>query len=364
MASPAAQPPVSPASPLSPISPGAGAAAHPQRPLPPVELVRPGLWSIPVPLPNTSLRYVLVYVFETPAGPYLVDAGWDNDEAYDALSAGLVTVGSRIEDVRGVLVTHVHPDHYGLAHRVREASGAWVSLHPADAAVIPQFEGSEPSPAFYGMLRRAGAPTSAIDEQRTALRMLASRKIPRPDLLIEDGDEPDVPGWALTSIWTPGHTPGHLCFWEPRHRLLLSGDHVLPRITPNVPPPADEDGDTLGDFLDSLGRLAERDALEVLPAHEHRFTDLGGRLAQLAGHHERRFAEVLTALAEGCEVAWDVAERMSWSRPWQQMDLLARRAAVGEAFAHLRALARRGLVIEKSGETVRWSPADGSGSRA
>jgi hypothetical protein len=87
MTSPAAQPP---------MPPRVGGAIRWQRPLPPVELVRPGLWSVPVPLPNTSLRYVLVYVFETPAGPYLVDAGWDTDEAYDTISAGLTTVGSRM----------------------------------------------------------------------------------------------------------------------------------------------------------------------------------------------------------------------------------------------------------------------------
>src|SRR5205814_3942465 len=95
-------------------------------PLPPVEKVRPGLWSVPVPLPNNSLRYVLVYVFETDRGPYLVDAGWNTDDAYAALDAGLGHIGSSISDVQGVLVTHIHPDHYGLAGRVREASGAWV----------------------------------------------------------------------------------------------------------------------------------------------------------------------------------------------------------------------------------------------
>src|SRR5205809_5732615 len=87
-------------------------------PLPPVERVRPGLWSIPVPLPNNSLRYVFVYAFETDAGPYLVDAGWNTDDAFDALDAGLRHAGSSIAEVQGVLVTHIHPDHYGLAGRV------------------------------------------------------------------------------------------------------------------------------------------------------------------------------------------------------------------------------------------------------
>src|SRR5262245_5691724 len=102
-------------------------------PLPPVEPVRPGLWSIPVPIPSSSLRYVFVYVFETDRGPFIVDTGWNTDDAFNALSTGLTSLGTSINDVQGVLVTHIHPDHYGLAGRVREASGAWIALHPADA---------------------------------------------------------------------------------------------------------------------------------------------------------------------------------------------------------------------------------------
>src|SRR5580693_2455577 len=105
-------------------------------PLPPVERVRPGLWSVPVPIPSSSLRYVFVYVFETDGGPYIVDAGWNTDEAFSALSVGLEQVGTSIRAVQGILVTHIHPDHYGLAGRVREASGGWISLHPADAELI------------------------------------------------------------------------------------------------------------------------------------------------------------------------------------------------------------------------------------
>src|SRR5207247_9405016 len=105
-------------------------------PLPPVERVRPGLWSIPVPIPNNPLRYVFVYAFETDSGPFIVDAGWNTDDAFATLSEGISHTGADISDVRGVLVTHIHPDHYGLAGRVRDASGAWVALHPADAALV------------------------------------------------------------------------------------------------------------------------------------------------------------------------------------------------------------------------------------
>src|SRR5258708_15986385 len=99
-------------------------------PLPPVDEVRKGIWSIPVPIPNNPLRYVLVYAFETDLGPYIVDAGWNTDDSYNTLVAGLAQAGFDISDVQGVLVTHIHPDHYALARPLREASGPRVPLPP------------------------------------------------------------------------------------------------------------------------------------------------------------------------------------------------------------------------------------------
>lgn len=205
--------------------------------LPPVEQVRPGLWSIPVPIPDNPLRYVLVYAFELPDGVAIVDAGWDTEEAWTALVEGLSKAGCDITDVSAVLITHVHPDHYGLAGRVREHSGAWVGVHPADAAVLPTRYGEvEPLVAsMRDLLVDCGVPEVELDELSSA--SLGIRQFVRqaePDRFIDDGDRLPLPGWNLRAIWTPGHSPGHLCFAEPDRRLMLTGDCVLPRITPNI----------------------------------------------------------------------------------------------------------------------------------
>jgi len=326
-------------------------------PLPPVEQVRPGLWSIPVPMPSNSLRYVFVYVFETDRGPYLVDVGWNTDDAFAALCDGLSQLGASIGDVAGMLVTHIHPDHYGLAGRVREASGAWVALHPADAALVHD-RYDEPQ-ILLGrvetMLRRVGAPpdeAASLSSASMAVRGYVATAV--PDVLLEDGQRPDVPGWDLTAIWTPGHSPGHLCFWEPRNALMLSGDHVLPRITPNIPFHPQAGDDPLGDFLHSLEKLRGYDASEVLPAHEHRFVGLQSRLDGLRAHHEQRFVEATDAIADGVTTAWGIASQLHWSRPWERIEGFMRRAAVAEALSHLRALERRGVVREVIGEPSRW----------
>ena len=334
---------------------------EPEPPLPPVERVRPGLWSVPVPIPNNPLRYVLVYAFETDAGPYLVDAGWNTDDAYNTLVSGLAEAGFDIGDVQGVVVTHIHPDHYGLAGRIREASGAWVGLHPADAALIED-RYDEPGDLLEkmgAMLRRDGAPEDEIATLQNASMPVRSWVwAVTPDLLVEDGDKPEVPGWDLTAIWTPGHSPGHICLYEGGNRLMLSGDHVLPRITPNISFHPQAGPDPLGDFLASLDKVAAYDTDEALPAHEHRFADLKGRVAELKAHHHARFEEVIGAIRDGSTTAWDIASYMTWSRPWDQIQGWMRRAAVGETLAHLRYLQERGILDETVGEPSSWRVVD------
>ena len=122
--------------------------------------------------------------------PYIVDAGWNTDEAFESLSAGLDEAGFAMSDVRGVLVTHIHPDHYGLAGRVREASGAWISLHPADARLITD-RYDEPTDLLERvgtMLRRLGAPEAEmVSLQQAAMPLRALVDAVQPDVLLEDG---------------------------------------------------------------------------------------------------------------------------------------------------------------------------------
>jgi hypothetical protein len=107
-----------------------------QRVMPPPEQLAADLWSLPVPIPKSPLRYVSAYAFGTGEGLVLIDVGWDTEESWRSLLDGLRFIGAGPADVRGVLVTHMHFDHIGLAGRLREASGAWIALHPADHAVL------------------------------------------------------------------------------------------------------------------------------------------------------------------------------------------------------------------------------------
>jgi glyoxylase-like metal-dependent hydrolase (beta-lactamase superfamily II) len=331
---------------------------------PPVEKVRPGVWSIPVPIPANPLRYVLVYALELEhdRGVALIDAGWNTDDSWRALTDGLATAGFAITDVRGVLVTHIHPDHYGLAGRVRAASGAWVALHPADAAALSDRYGPGMPDLLTRMrafLAEAGVPPEemALSDASMAVRQFVDTV--KPDVLLEDGDRPELPGWDLVSIWTPGHSPGHLCFASAERRLLMSGDHVLPRISPNISFHTQQTENPLADFLDSLAKVGAMESEigvdEVLPAHEYRFRGLAERATNMIAHHEDRLGEIRAAItAEPGLTCWDITTELTWSRPWDQIHGWMRRAAMTETLAHLVLLRERGGARRDGHAPQRW----------
>ena len=337
--------------------------------VPPAEVVRPGLWSIGVPFPNNPLGYTLVYLIESDRGPVLVDAGWDDDESWNALVDGVRAAGTDVSACYGVLVTHVHPDHHGLSGRVREASDAWVAMHERDAVTVEHLssvmahenersdERSQTLPDFtdelISVLLDAGA---SEDELMAAPASSARRRVRRfrplatPDRTLDDGARADVPGWDVAAVWTPGHTPGHLCFHLPEQRVLLSGDHVLPAITPHISiSRRDRAGDPLGDFLDSLRKVARLQTDEVLPAHRHRFNGLAARVDEIIRHHHERLVDIEVTLADGPASLWQIAARLTWNRPWDQFPLRLRRSAVNETAAHLRYLIRRDRAVRLKG---------------
>jgi glyoxylase-like metal-dependent hydrolase (beta-lactamase superfamily II) len=327
-----------------------------------------GLWSVPVPIPGNPLGYTLVYALDSERGPVLIDAGWEHEEAWTALRDGLATLGLDIGEVYGVVVTHHHPDHAGLAGRVRETSGAWIAMHEADAKIVRTFRemaATEGARRTWDLaaLRSAGANEEELAEYSEAGSHRGRSIDPpaQPDREVGDGELIDLPGRKLRVVWTPGHSPGHICLHLEDAGRLFTGDHVLPRITPHIGlyPYDWPDVDPLGDYLESLARVADlgaaAGATDALPAHEHRFSGIAERAAEITEHHEERLAEVAGLLSDEPATLWDIASQMTWNISWTGMHPVMRRMATGEAAAHLRTLERRGRLRARGGTPLTFS---------
>ncbi|MGW5144558.1 MBL fold metallo-hydrolase [Rhodococcus koreensis] len=326
--------------------------------LPPVEQVRPGLWSIPVPMPRNPLRYVLIYALAIPDGLALIDVGWDSEESWRALVDGIAQTGHHVTDVRYAAVTHLHPDHFGLAPRLRKVSGAALAMHGADAALLGHrspVDTTADEHTWNTQLNQLGAPPGILAAARVDLVRLEPGE--SMDVVLGDGTPLGLPGWDLRAVWTPGHTPGHLTFVDDTHGLMFSGDHMLPRISPNISTVPGELENPLHRYLLSLHATTMMPDGEVLPAHEYRFRGIAERARQLMGHHEERFTEIVAALAVWPEsTAWEISQHISWSRPFDSMSDRLLRLAVRETHAHLLVLADRGSIRSLGGRPERWTP--------
>ena len=199
------------------------------------------------------------------------------------------------------------------------------------------------------LLAMSGVPDDKLpDLAMASMEIKSTLNVVQPDVLIEDQELIDLPDWDFRAIWTPGHSPGHICLYSDRHKVLLSGDHVLPRITPNISYHSQQFANPLGDYLASLAKVRALHPDEVFPAHEYRFSGLDERLDALEGHHAARLAEIEVLLAERPGVScWDITLALSWSRSWDEILDYMQRAANGETLAHLVLLERRGRVLRE-----------------
>jgi len=321
-----------------------------------------GIFQISVPMSHNPLGSTLVYAMESPGGLVLVDAGWDGDEGWEGLTAGLESVGHSVSEVEGVVLTHFHPDHTGLCGRVREASGAWIAMHEADHDLFAKMSSGRDQEWMdfqLSNLERAGAPHA----DREAFRQAADREPPvgpesTPDRILLDDELIALAGRNLRAVYTPGHTPGHVCFYLEDADVMFTGDHVLQKTTPHVGNfvyPLEE-RDALADFMDSLRRVQKMDVTRGLGAHGLPITDVAGRAGELIDHHEERLDHLYEAFADDEITVWQVAERMKWYRPWDKFHPMAKGMALSEAAAHLRHLVARGRVAEVPGtEPARFA---------
>jgi glyoxylase-like metal-dependent hydrolase (beta-lactamase superfamily II) len=310
-----------------------------------------------LPLTGSPLRHTNGYLIRGDDGWTLVDCGWNLPDVLEALTTQMAELGARLEDIRRLVITHFHADHYGLAGTLVGLTQARLLMHRLDWLYVKQelsdFAGT--IARFDYWLRLNGAPQEMVsEEQRRSADMYRRYTVQAPDEQLEDGQRIVADGHAFQVVWTPGHTSGHICLWDAERKALLTGDHVLDPITPNVSLNREGQGNPLGEYLASLRKVAELDADLVLPAHGEPFNGVARRVRELLAHHDEREAEVLEAVSHGDRTAYQVAADLPWTRRRRtlaDLSLGQQRMALTETIAHLEELRSRGLIrCERQGD--------------
>jgi glyoxylase-like metal-dependent hydrolase (beta-lactamase superfamily II) len=317
--------------------------------LPPVEQLGADVWSIPVPFPGNPMRYTLSYLLLGDGDAVLIDPGWDSEAGMDHLTAGLGQAGLGPTDLTGIVATHFHSDHLGMAARLRTASGAWVALGEREVRRLSAAE----DPDLVLRTHREeltlwGVPADRLAEvAMNHLNLTHLQNLADPDLRLTDGSLVPAKGLDLRVVTTPGHSPGHICLVDEPHGLIFSGDHVLPRISPHIALELPGPSNPLADYYDSLDLIGFEDEMEVCPAHEYRFSGMQRRVAQLTDHNRERSAEVLRVLeAHRPETVWDIARHLTWSRGWESLQAFSLRLAISETASHVVYLRSQGHDID------------------
>ncbi len=315
--------------------------------------VAPGILRLQLPIDMPGLGHVNCYAIEDERGFALVDPGLPGDPSWRALTGRLRAAGVPLARVHTAIVTHSHPDHFGGSDQLREETGADIVTHEAfreqypvrdddldedllhadedDLLELWKLRFAEMGPTPWGTVRTP-PPDDVIRRWIVEGTRGHRFRAPEPTIRVIDRQPLRLGRRDWFAVHTPGHTPDHLCLWDPEHGVLLAGDHVLPTITPHIAGSTDLD-DPLAAFFASLEKVASLEGVTaVLPAHGHPFDDLAGRTAAIRQHHRERLDLLRRARADLVDAPVDAwMKTLFRERAWGHM-------AESETFAHLEHL--------------------------
>ncbi|MBI3666433.1 MAG: MBL fold metallo-hydrolase, partial [Acidobacteria bacterium] len=259
--------------------------------------VSKGIWLIKLPLPF-PVAAINVYLVRGEDGFLLLDCGLKTKACRETLAEALALVGIGWGDIRQLVITHLHPDHFGLAAEVRRLSGAEVLMHPAEAVLMsPRYLDHDFFARHSGWLAENGVPADETEEISCAsvgiAEFIEMVEVDRP---LGDGDRLRVKGGELEVLWSPGHSPGLLTFYFPQRKLYFSSDHMVEKITPNIGLHSHSAENPLDDYLASLDRLRAKEIDLVLPSHGHPFRGHREWIAATQEHHQARCGQMLATV--------------------------------------------------------------------
>jgi glyoxylase-like metal-dependent hydrolase (beta-lactamase superfamily II) len=319
------------------------------------ERVLPGLWRLRLPLPWPGVPHCNAWAIAAGSGIVLVDTGMHEPGSLAQLERAMDQVNLRLEHVRLLACTHAHSDHWGQAAPIMERARCELWLHPNHAHATAG--ANDPEAALARRLevgRQSGVAPQALAEYAERMKDLPSgvARVVEPDHALVEGVtiETDLGTWSVHE--TPGHAPSHVSLFQAERRLLISGDHVLGRIslfydygyTP----------DPVGEFLGSLDKVDVLDARLALSGHGKPFVDVHGHIEGNRTLVAQRLEAILAAVAAEPKTAVEILPEV-YDQP-----LNFRNATwfLAETLSYLRHLEVQDRVsAEQDGGAERWSPA-------
>lgn len=314
------------------------------------EEIYPGILRIELPLPF-ELASVNVHLVRVERGYMLIDCGMDIGASFSVLELALRDAGIAWSDIRRILLTHTHPDHVGMSAKILAATGAELLMHAVELRQL-QLVMNPPRRALWidRAFSESGVPEGQQAEMQDYFRIVRRNFHDlAPDVLLQGGETVETALGPLDVIWTPGHAPGHVCLYSRQHRVLISGDQILPDITPNIPwlP----DADPLADFMEALGGLKHLDVDLIVPSHGRPFTGHSAWIDETVQHHHERCDELRGLLNRSPQTAHALVGQL-WTR---KLSPINQQFALLEVLAHLEYLRRRGGVNSyETGGVFQW----------
>jgi glyoxylase-like metal-dependent hydrolase (beta-lactamase superfamily II) len=316
-----------------------------------IEEVQADIYKLEIPLPNNPLRAINSYVIKNSERNLMIDTGWKQDECIHALQAGLRSLGVDLRET-DFFITHLHADHLGLVSTLATETSK-IFFNQPDADRIHSGIALEDLIPFARLNGFPEGELQTILHTHPGFRYRSDEHIAFHTL--KEGDPLSCGGYFFLCVETPGHTWGHMCLYEAHKKILVSGDHILADITPNIQL-WDDKWDPLKEYLASLDKVYQFDIELVLPGHRRVFRNCRDRIRELKDHHQRRLDEIISILKKGSKNAFQVGSQMSWDITYDSWDLFPvtqKWFAVGEAISHLKYLEGSGLV-RKEGMGNNW----------
>lgn len=319
----------------------------------PITRIANDLVQVRLPLPF-ALNHVNVYLLRGASGWTILDTGINWPEAQAVWRSAFQELDIRPRDIEQIVISHLHPDHFGLAGwlqslAIEDGRTPSVKIGAQENLLFARLWESADPTRFVQYLRLGGVPDSIIDAIAISHRDTLDKTHPRSKerLTIAEGMPIKMGDRLFTPIRTPGHSDGHLMFYDPADRLLLSGDHVLLKITPNIGLWMESQPDPLGRYLQTLSDLQTLEVRIALPGHRGFITDWCGRLQELHAHHLARLERTQEAVARGLHTGYDAAHYIFETERFTHHEW---RFAIAETLAHLEYLALRGKLTKSTEE--------------